>query len=158
VLEILLVDDVAQDLKLLERTIRQCKILNPIKQLASGEDLLSSFHKNPGERYLVFIDLIMEPISGLETLRRANNLGLTSHSIFILLSGMNDLKRIKEGYQLGARTFVMKPLRCEDIREIFHALKTVFSSRSMPDGEILEWINPPLRKSPVSQITLSAHA
>jgi DNA-binding NtrC family response regulator len=143
VLEILLVDDSEQDLKLVERNIRQCKITNPVRTFRSGQELLALFERAAGERYLVFIDGIMKPLSGLETLRRVKDKGLAPDSIFVLVSGMKDLKRIKECYQLGARTFVIKPLNCEDIMEIFHSLKPLLSFKSEGVGHSLVWLNPP---------------
>jgi DNA-binding response OmpR family regulator len=59
---------------------------------------------------ILFLDMVMKPISGLEVLRRLKNLPAAKGSILIMLSGLTDIKKIAEGYRLGASTFLIKPL------------------------------------------------
>jgi response regulator RpfG family c-di-GMP phosphodiesterase len=147
-LDIVLVDDVREDLGLLERVLRQCKILNSIHQLHSGEQCVSFFDAagstgGNSPRCLVFLDLIMSPISGISVLSRLKALGLARGSVFVMLSGITDIKAINEGYQLGAHTFMIKPVTTEDVMQTLHALKPKIHVEPQSEGYLLDWIHYP---------------
>lgn len=127
---IVIVDDVQEDLLLAQRVLRQCSILNPTKLLKSGDECLAYFAGKPPfqDRVLpciLLLDLIMTPLPGLTVLRTLTEQGHAERSVIVMLSGLTDLKQINQGYQLGARTFIVKPFGCEDILEIFRNLKGV---------------------------------
>lgn len=42
----------------------------------------------------------------------------TGGSIVVMMSGVQDLKLVNEGYKLGASTFLVNPLRVEDVMGI----------------------------------------
>src|SRR4051812_19277515 len=123
---ILIVDDSREDSSLLERIFRQCKILNPITHVDSGEACLSLLRMNGtthrGDRLLVIVDLMMAPLSGVSLLRSLKNENLIGRSVFVMLSGITDLKAINEGYQLGAQTFLVKPVKKDDIIDLLDGL------------------------------------
>jgi response regulator of citrate/malate metabolism len=138
-LEIVLVDDVREDLGLFERVLRHCKIINPVRRMQSGEECISFFKKSSG-RYLVFLDLIMAPISGISTLRQIRNAGLAGDSVFVMLSGITDMKAINEGYQAGAHTFLIKPVKADDVMETLNGLKSKIQiTLEEQEGYKLEW-------------------
>src|SRR3954469_23594209 len=108
-LPILVVDDAEGDLILAERVLRQCKILNPIRTINSGNGCIAYFEGlAPFEQRtlpcLVLLDLVM-PTPGVEVLKYLQEKGLAKTSIIVMLSGLQDLKSIHQGYQFGARTF-----------------------------------------------------
>jgi CheY-like chemotaxis protein len=139
--EIVLVDDAREDLAFLERVLRQCKILNPIHRFYGGDDTLLYFRKlNPDAgRYLIFIDLIMSPLNGISVLRSLRAEGIAQNCIFVMLSGITDIKAINEGYQLGAHTFLIKPVSPQDILELLQNLQNKITAHETPDGYLLEW-------------------
>ena len=125
---ILIVDDSREDALLAQRVLSQCKLLNPAILLPSGDACLDYFEgvtpftdrKLP---CLVLLDMIMAPLSGTDVLRR---LGPEKDgSLFIMISGLTDLKSIHQGYQLGARTFLIKPLRPEDVMQMLEAIPAI---------------------------------
>lgn len=118
--EIVVVDDAKSDLILAEREIRRCGILNPISAFSFGGQALSYFSEGgPGSRpvrpLLLIVDVVMSPMSGLEFLRQWKKLPAAAKCFPMLLSGHNHLRAISEGYQLGARTFLFKPLKGEEL-------------------------------------------
>ncbi len=141
-LEILIIDDSAEDLGFVERVFRQCKVLNPIKLLHSGDECVALFEENSASnRYLVILDLLMAPTNGISVLRRLRARGLGEDSIFIMLSGITDIKSINAGYQLGARTFLVKPIKAEDILELLTHLKKQIVVEEQSEGYVLRWIS-----------------
>jgi CheY-like chemotaxis protein len=138
---VLVVDDSREDLALALRVFLNCKILNPIRPLHSGQQCIDYFER-VGEGAaetlpcVVFLDLMMNPVSGIEVLRRLKNHQAAQGSVFVMLSGASDYAMVREGYLLGAATFVVKPLTCEEVLRTFRNLRGItFESRA--DGHVV---------------------
>jgi len=123
---IILVDDLAEDLSLTERLLRQCKVLNPVISFSKGNDCIAWFEEHRTDLpVLVLLDLIMYPTSGVDVLSALRDSGILDRVVVVMLSGIRDVKIIHQGYQLGAKTFLIKPLNCEDLMQMINALKTI---------------------------------
>src|SRR5438874_9388669 len=147
---VLIVDDSRDDLMLADRVLRQCKILNPIHLLSSGEACIDFLRRNfAGDEdakipqpCLIFLDLSMTPMSGIETLRAINEMPIASKSCVVMLSGIRDIKKVRDGYQLGARTFLVKPLKPEDVMDFLQSVETVIRVEMTAVGYNLYWVKP----------------
>ena len=144
---ILIVDDVKEDLLLAERVFRQSKIVNPIDLVSSGaacvEYLENRCRPKEGVKTrccLLFLDLGMAPMSGVQTMEAINELVLESKPWIIMLSGMTDVKQIRRGYELGARTFINKPLRAEEVSEFVENNRGSIRRQMTSEGYQLHWI------------------
>jgi CheY-like chemotaxis protein len=129
-LPVVIVDDTREDILLAVRVIQQCKILNPVVTLTSGEEALRYFEgaREYADRTLpclLFLDLAMSPMSGVEVLRRLGSYFQGGGSVAVMLSGIQDLKMVTEGYRSGATTFLVKPLRCEDLMQLTTAVRGI---------------------------------
>jgi CheY-like chemotaxis protein len=127
-LPVVIVDDASQDLVFAERVFAECKILNPLVCLKGGKECLEYFSKlGPGDKYpcLALIDLMMPHPNGVEVLRRLCNSPSGKNTVFVMLSGLADIKLIQQGYRHGARTFLVKPLSKEDVLRLLDALKGI---------------------------------
>jgi CheY-like chemotaxis protein len=145
---IVIVDDSAEDLLFAQRVLGECKILNPIVCFKSGRELLEHFKtlapdEAPG---LVLVDLVMPQPNGVEVCRQLCHSTTGAHSIFVMLSGLADIKLIQQGYQAGAKTFLVKPLVRDDFLRLIDALKGVRISTER-DGYILRF-DPAQRRRP----------
>lgn len=129
-LPILVVDDSREDMLLAERILRQCKIRNPIRTFSNGRDCIRHFEgkdQDPMEvPCLLLLDLMMAPVDGLAVLRFLKETNLAGDSPVVMVSGLTDIKAIQQGYQLGARTFLVKPINREDILQMLNSLKGLF--------------------------------
>ncbi len=135
---ILLVDDSREDMSLATRVFSQCRILNPLRMMHSGKECIGYFKSGDtratdSEPCIVFLDLMMSPISGIEVLRQLRDTPAAREAIFIMLSGASDYSMVRDGYQLGAATFFVKPLTCEEVMRTFKALRGV-TVRPHSDG------------------------
>jgi CheY-like chemotaxis protein len=124
---ILIVDDAQEDLVFAQRVLSANKVLNPIHLFSGGKACLDYFTGKttgivPQLPCILFLDMVMKPVSGLEVLRKLKNLPAAKGSILIMLSGLTDIKKIAEGYRLGASTFLIKPLIAA---ELVQMLKSV---------------------------------
>jgi CheY-like chemotaxis protein len=125
---IVIVDDSGEDAALAARVLNQCKILNPVQIFKSGQECIDYFEKT-GSRAagtlpcLLLLDLAMSPTSGVDVLRHLRDSPNAKDSVLVMLSGVTDYKIIHEGYQLGATTFLFKPLRPEDVLRMIKAMR-----------------------------------
>lgn len=163
-LPVLIVDDVREDALLAQRVIAQCRIQNPVHAFSKGEECVNYFRGLPPHQgrvlpCLVLLDMVMAPMSGLEVLKQLKRLPEAVGSVLVMLSGMMDLKAIHAGYQLGAQTFLVKPLFVEDMMQMLRAIRTLRID-SVPKGFVLSLATqatvpglPPLMEesSPMSQ-------
>lgn len=124
---ILIVDDAREDLVFAQRVLASNRILNPVHLFSSGKDCLNYFMGRttvaaPQLPCIVFLDMIMKPMSGLDVLRKVRNLPAARGSLFIMLSGLTDIKKIAEGYRLGASTFLIKPLVSAELGQMLRSV------------------------------------
>jgi DNA-binding response OmpR family regulator len=92
-------------------------------------------------RYLIFLDLVMKPQDGLELLRLLKRENLAPGSVIVMLSGLTDTKMLHDGYQLGAHTFLVKPLTVQDVMGLLNTLKHSIGVQNEAAGNRLIWLN-----------------
>ena len=141
-LQIILIDDAQHDLDAQRRTLESCKLLNETKAFKSAEEAVTFFRtaqKNGSGRFLIFLDLVMKPNDGNYVLRALQQEKLAPKSVVVMLSGLADVKLLHEGYQLGAHTFLVKPLKVQDVMELVASLKNSISIGTENNGNRLVW-------------------
>jgi two-component system response regulator len=119
---ILIIDDSSDDLALTERALRACDVRNPILSFQKGADALDYLMVNFDVPVLIFLDMVMAPVSGTDVLAACERVGFTSRLPFVMLSGTADYKTLEAGYQLGARTFLRKPITEGDLQQVLKTL------------------------------------
>lgn len=114
-MKVAIVDDRESDLlllqKILERFFDFMGIEAKIHNYESGEAFLSSVNKQPYD--LVFLDIFMPGLNGMETARKL--IEINSECTIIFLTTSRDFAL--EGYEVGAFRYLLKPLtyeRCEE--------------------------------------------
>ena len=142
---ICLVDDSRDDLMLEERALRQCRIVNPIKSLLGGEACVDFLTKHYGLNAprtpapLLFIDLTMPGMDGVQTIAKINQAPVNASPWIVMVSGMEDLKKVSEGYQLGAKTFLAKPFQSSEIESFLKSYESSILTRLTAQGFELHW-------------------
>ena len=110
---IMLVEDNPIDLDLTRRAFSRHKLISQIQVARDGEEALSFIPRwEAGEPVpvLILLDIKLPKIDGLEVLRR-----LKSHPRFrtipvIILSTSAELRDIREAYELGGNSYIVKPV------------------------------------------------
>ena len=142
---ILIVDDLPDELFLLERIIQGCKILNPVCTFETGGDCIRFLEKDSKSAEprgcILFLDLVMQPTSGLEVLERIKDLPSARKSLIVMISGLTDIKAINQGYQLGAHTFLIKPLKPADVLQVIQHMGKRVTVEEVGDGYVI-WLVP----------------
>jgi CheY-like chemotaxis protein len=115
---ILLVEDNEDDVELTLRAFRKSKILNEIVVVTDGVEALDyvfatgtyagrNLDANPA---VILLDLKLPKIGGLEVLRRLRADERTRRIPVVVLTSSNEERDILSSYDLGANSFVRKPV------------------------------------------------
>jgi CheY-like chemotaxis protein len=127
---ILLVDDSDNDIVLMRRAFIKARVLNPLLTIASGEEAVAYLtgtgrYANRAEYPLpglILLDIKMQGMDGFDVLRWIRSQpGLKSLRV-VMLTSSNEMRDVNLAYQLGANSFLIKPVDFERFVEISQAL------------------------------------
>ena len=121
-IEILIVEDNPSDAALMMRALRKNHLANYIKVCEDGEEALEYLFctgryentKEHSELRVVFLDLKLPKINGLEVLKEIRSNEKTRKIPVVIVSSSKEDPDIKSAYDLGANSYVVKPLQFED--------------------------------------------
>lgn len=125
---ILLVEDNADDEELTLRALKKNHIGNKVFIVRDGAEALDFLFctgiyadRDPHEMpQVTLLDLKLPKVDGLEVLRRLRADPRTHTLPIVILTSSNEEKDVVEGYQLGANSYVRKPV---DFNEFLEAAR-----------------------------------
>ncbi len=129
---VIIVDDDPYDAMFSEGVIGELQPRFPIQILTSGEDLIAYllgdglYHDRAHYPYpgLVLLDLKMPKMDGFEVLKWLKEHPEHREIPIVVLSGFVDMAaQVTRAYQLGAHSFLPKPVSQEDIEGILNVLQ-----------------------------------
>lgn len=128
---ILLVEDNPKDEKLTIRAIDKSGFANEVKIVRDGAEALDflfcegDWAKNKKDDLptLLLLDLKMPKVDGFEVLRRVRADERLKHVPIVILSSSNEEKDVAKAYDLGANSYVRKPLDFGGLVNIFKQLR-----------------------------------
>jgi CheY-like chemotaxis protein len=127
---VLVAEDDENDVFFLERAFRQAQVINPIFRVRDGEDAISYLRGDDGyvdrEKHplpqLMLLDLKMPRKNGFEVIAWVREQpGLKRLPIVVLTSSKED-PDINRAYELGANTYLVKPVKFEGLVDMMRAL------------------------------------
>lgn len=148
---ILIVDDAEDDVLLLRKALRRSEISCGVQAVNSGEEALAYLQgegrfSNQFEHPLpdlVLLDLKMPRMDGFEVLqwiRRQENF----HALrVVVLTASEDAEHVNRAYQLGANSFVVKPMEFESL---------VVLARQLQDYWLLMDNAPRIKRPPAQRV------
>lgn len=99
---------------LLEGILEQRQIAHTIFAFSSGETLLRWMEQHPNEIDLLFLDIEMGELNGMETARRLRE----KHSVLQIVFVTGYAEYVFDGYGVGALGYLMKPAKRTQLEEI----------------------------------------
>jgi two-component system, response regulator len=111
--DILLVEDSLDDAVLTLNALKKCGQVTNVLHLQSGEKALDFLFQNEALRpapKLIVLDLKMPRIDGIELLRRIKGDKRTRVIPTIILTSSREEQDINRSYQLGANSYLVKPV------------------------------------------------
>jgi CheY-like chemotaxis protein len=121
---ILLVEDNPDDVELTLLAFERSKIANEIVVARDGQEALDLLAgRDPGVvPELVLLDLKLPRVDGLEVLRRVRADPRTRRLPVVILTSSNEERDVVAGYDLGANSFIRKPV---DFNEFIDAARNL---------------------------------
>ena len=128
--EILLVEDNADDVELTLHALHQERLANRIEVARDGEEALDflfcrgpyahrSFEQPPR---IVLLDLKLPKLDGIEVLREIKNDPRTKAIPVVILTASREESDITNGYHLGVNGYIQKPVDFDNFRSIVKQL------------------------------------
>ncbi len=115
-IEILLVEDNPNDVELTLHALHSNNISNEIQVTRDGEEALElifgseGWADQPDRLWIVLLDLKLPKIGGLEVLKRLKTDPRTQGVPVVVLSSSREEPDIAAAYQLGANSYIVKPV------------------------------------------------
>lgn len=141
-LSIALCEDTKSDRDLLQNQLAESGFAVRCEAFSSGEELLSAFA--PGKYDLIFLDIYMGGIKGVEAAAEIRKTDRTVMLAFTTTSTEHTL----ESYRLKAASYLEKPVKPEDVREVLELVQAKRDSAA----SITLLIEGESRKLPLSSI------
>ena len=123
--DILLVEDNQNDVKLTLRALKRNNLVNEIKVVSDGAEALDYlFARNEySERnfedfpQVIFLDLKLPKINGLEVLEQIKANPKTKKIPVVIVTSSGEDSDLKRCYELGANSYVIKPVNFDSFVE-----------------------------------------
>jgi two-component system, response regulator len=112
--EILLVEDNANDAELTLRALKQRNLANQVHVCRDGAEAMDFFSGGSATvPKVVLLDLKLPKVDGLEVLRRLKGDARTRSIPVVVLTSSREEPDIERAYELGANSYIVKPVDFE---------------------------------------------
>lgn len=112
-MRVLIVDDYKTMLRIMRNLLAQLSFSN-VEEASNGEDALSKLEsENFG---LVISDWNMQPMTGLDLLRRVRTSAKLKHLPFIMVTAESKTENVIAAKQAGVSNYIVKPFNAETLR------------------------------------------
>ena len=134
---IILVEDNPDDERLTLRSLRRSKITNPILIARNGEEALNLVFNTHPLPSVVLLDLKLPKLNGLDVLRRIRAEPKFKTLPVVVLTSSSEEPDIIESYNLGANSYVRKPVDFEEFAQAVTQLGLYWAlvNEQMPGDE-----------------------
>ena len=136
--EILLVEDNPDDVLLITRAFYRAGLKCQIQNVGRGEDAIT--YLQGGRPYanrlrfplpdVVLLDIKMPGMDGFEVLRWIRRQAEFSRLCVVMLTSSDQIRDVNQAYQLGANSFLVKPLDFVNAAELIVSLDRMLYSAS----------------------------
>jgi len=124
--DILLAEDNPSDAELILQVLGEVAPVSRVHRVQDGVEALEYLRTRsaspgsgvPGPLHLVFLDVKMPRVGGLEVLRAIRSDPATRHVPVVMLTSSNIQSDVREAYQLGANAYVQKPVDFLRFRDV----------------------------------------
>lgn len=133
---ILIVDDSVDDLEATKRAFVKANLRNTIRHALSGEEALSLLSDEAASKPgLILLDLNMPGLDGRKTLEIIKGTDSLKKIPVVILTTSDDDRDVRACYELGANTYIQKPVDFDGLISAIRRLKEYwFEIAVLPKG------------------------
>ncbi len=135
---ILLVEDNQDDIELTERAFNRSRLSNRVITRRDGQEALDYLfgqdedgNANPLPD-VILLDLNMPRVNGLEVLQKMRASVRTRSVPVVVLTTSDEQRDVVDSYQLGANSYIRKPVDTNDFFEAIQSLELYWTVRNVP--------------------------
>ena len=96
-----------------------------VYEFSSGVNAEKWLRKYPGQIDLLFLDVEMNGMNGMETAEKIR--AFDENLLIVFVTGYQDY--VFDGYRVGALDYVMKPVGVQRLREVYDRVKHILKER-----------------------------
>jgi two-component system, response regulator len=141
--EILLVEDDPNDVRLTLHALQRENLKNRIEVMRDGEEALDfvlrrgTFSSRVSARHpkLILLDLKLPKVDGIEVLRQLKSNAGTQAIPVVILTSSKEERDLVEGYKLGANSYIQKPVDFDQFRQAIKAIGLYWLAANQPPSE-----------------------
>ena len=115
--DVLVIEDNPDDITLMLRALKKQHLGERIHVLRDGAAALDFFFRDGGHPKLIFLDLKLPKVDGLEVLRRLRADGRTKWIPVVVVSSSREERDLVEGQKFGVSGYILKPVSLESVAE-----------------------------------------
>jgi CheY-like chemotaxis protein len=130
--DILLVDDNEADVELTLRALRKQHPTQRVQVASDGAHALELVFAMARPPKVVFLDLKMPKVDGIEVLRALRSDARTRLLPIVILTSSKEQRDIVEGYRLGVNAYIQKPLDFDEFRAAVEHLGAFWLEMNQP--------------------------
>jgi CheY-like chemotaxis protein len=142
IMEILIIEDNAQDLELTLRALRKASISNQIKVARDGAEALETIFGEHGfasrkidsAPRVILLDLKLPKVDGLEVLQKIKADERTSRIPVVVLTSSKEQRDVVDSYRLGVNSYIVKPVSFEQFVAAVEKLGLYWLLLNQPPG------------------------
>ena len=132
---ILLVEDNPMDVDLTIRAFEHNHVVNPVTVLRDGEEALTyirNYSTQAPMPMLVLLDLKLPRVDGLELLAELRKTTIFKTIPVVVLTSSSEDKDVQTAYQLGANSYIVKPVNFENFIEVAREIELYWVLLNFP--------------------------
>ena len=138
--EILLVEDSAEDVELALRALHKANLTNHIEVARDGAEALDFIfcegahagRRIAGTPKVILLDLKLPKVDGLEVLQRIKGDPRTRHIPVVVLTSSKEQSDVVKSYRLGVNSYIVKPVNFERFSEAVKNLGLYWQTLNQP--------------------------
>jgi CheY-like chemotaxis protein len=141
---ILIADDDGDDKMMVAKALKENRVGNPLVTVADGEELLQYLRRQGNYQdavrpCFVLLDLNMPRIDGREALKIIKSDSDLKKIPIVILTTSKAEEDILKGYNLGANSYITKPVTFEGLVKVMNSLKNYWLEIvELPERDSLE--------------------
>lgn len=120
--EILLVEDNRNDADLMLKAFEKYNLLNRVYVIEDGNEALEFIFKNGHNLKIIILDLNLPGKNGFDILKEIKLNQKTKTIPVVILTMSREDKNVTKGYNLGANSYIVKPVDFVKFAEVISAL------------------------------------